>query len=133
MRNRLAAWLQPRPLWQFAVVMAVLNFAVMFIVSLGFWEVNGHSGEDPLGFSVTFAIVMTAMQTWMHGNSSRDQRTGRRAMMIFGLAGSAFLIGAGIYLVAVHHKGGVLVLVIGAVLLLACLVMVPVDRRRRSN
>jgi hypothetical protein len=129
-RNRFAGWLQSRPLWQFTLVMAVVNFVTIFIVSLGFWEVNGHSGEGPLDFSVTFTVVMTGLQTWMRWNSSKDERAGRRAIMIAGLIGSAFVLAAGIYYAAIRHKGGVFVLVLGAVLLLCFLVMVPVWRRR---
>jgi O-antigen/teichoic acid export membrane protein len=129
-RNRFAGWLQSRPLWQFVLVMAVISFVITFIASLGFWEVNGHSGEDPLDFSVTLTITMTGWQTWMRWNSSKDQRTGRRTIMMVGLIASVFLLAVGIYYAAIHHKGGVLVLVLGAALLLCFLVMVPVGRRR---
>jgi len=50
--------------------------------------------------------------------------------MVAGLTGSAFLLAVGICYAAIHHKGGVFVLVVGAASLMFFLVKVPVDRRR---
>ena len=62
-----------RPLWQFALIVATLSFAVMFILSLGLWEVNGHTGARPLDLAVPLTIFSTVWLTWVRWRTSKGQ------------------------------------------------------------
>ena len=79
MRNRFAGWVRSRPLWQFALLVAAWSFAVMFILSLGVWEVTGHTGARPLDLAVSMTIFMTVWGTWVRWRSSRDHPSDRRS------------------------------------------------------
>ena len=73
MRKKFARWLKLRPLWQFALIVAALSFAIMFILSLGLWEVTGHTGARPLDLALSFTIFSTIWQKWMRWRSSKGQ------------------------------------------------------------
>jgi hypothetical protein len=67
-RKRFARCFLSRPLWQFALFVAVFDFVFMFIIWSVFWDVNGRTGMHPLDAAVVFAIPQAGLQTWVRWN-----------------------------------------------------------------
>jgi len=60
----------------------------------------------------------------------RGTRAGMRTFAIAGSIATVILLALGCLLTADHHRGGVLLLVIGAVGAMFWLIMIPLARRR---
>lgn len=61
---RYHAWLERRPLWQFALVMAGINLAAVIVVLVIAWQIVPHSWlPSPIFFAAGWTALMTAWQT----------------------------------------------------------------------